>query len=101
VVSAASFPNIHTHEVSMTVYRNNCRLCGGQLYIVSGEFEASPMPLQRDGFSFTETKHLVTDLPEGGVMNICSAKTAGTKVFDEHPSKQQLIELGVLDEVGS
>ena len=41
---------------------------------------------------------LVTDLPAGGLMNVCSAKTAGTQVQDEHPSRKQLEELGVIDD---
>lgn len=192
----------------MTVYRSNCRSCGGQLYVVSGEFVASPMPLHRDGFSFSEAKNvatenvvvhcstcdstlsladcvlrcldcedkgwghftgnnglevqrcdcgkldtdedaraahevecgcgwgescyrqlyevtvkvmvaapadrainvervlarhvasdlpgLVSDLPGGGLMNVCSAKTVGIEVHDEHPSRTLLVQLGVL-----
>lgn len=194
----------------MTTYRNTCRSCGGQLYVVSGAFEASPMPLHRDGFSFLEAKQvstdnevihcsmcdstlsladcglqcldcddrgwahfeanhgpeiqrcdcakfptddeakaahqaecgcgwgepwhrqlyevtvkvivaappdqatdievvvgrlvatdlpgLVTDLPAGGLMNVCAAKASGTRVQDEHPSRRQLVELGVIDD---
>lgn len=197
----------------MTAYRTNCRSCGGQLYVVRGEFTASPMPLYRDGFSFSDAKHLatedevvhcstcdstlsladcvlqcpdcddhgwghfegndgpkiqrcdckklptddaakaahqvdcgcgwgepwyrqlyevtaklmvaappaqtidveklvaehveadlpglVTDLPAGGLLNVCSAKAAGTRVHDEHPSRTLLVELGVLDEEDS
>lgn len=194
----------------MSSYRSTCRSCGGQLYVVSGEFESSPMPLHHDGFSFTEAKQvstenevihcslcdttltladcvlqcidcddkgwghyegnlgrkiqrcdcgtfladddakaahkldcgcgwgepwhrqlyevsvkvivsappdqaaevdevigrvvatslpgLVTDLPAGGLMNVCSSGTAGTQVHAEHPSRKQLVEFGVLND---
>lgn len=61
---AASFPNIQTSEVTMTAYRSNCRTCGGQLYVVRGKFEASPMPLRRDGFSLSAAKHVATENEE-------------------------------------
>jgi hypothetical protein len=197
----------------MTAYRSNCRACGGQLYVVSGEFAASPMPLHRDGFSFSEAKNVATEnevihcstcdstltladcvlqcldcddkgwghftgnngleiqrcdcgrlatdedaqaahkddcdcgwgepwyrqlyeltvkvivaapadqateveklvaghvesdlpgrvsnLPAGGLMNVCRAMSAGCDVHDEHPSRQLLVELGLLDEEAS
>jgi hypothetical protein len=209
VGSAASFSNIHINGVPMTAYRSNCRSCGGQLYVVSGDFQASPMPLHRDGFSFSEAKHvatenevihcstcdstlslgdcvlqclecndkgwghfegnhgleiqrcdcgmlptdddakaaheldcgcgwgepwyrvlyevtvkvtvaappdqaadiekvvadhveadlpgLVTDLPVGGLMHVCTAKTVGTETYDEHPRRKLLVEFGVLE----
>lgn len=45
----------------MASYRSTCRSCGGQLYVVSGKFETSPMPLRHDGFSFSEAKQVVTE----------------------------------------
>lgn len=49
-----------------------------------------------DKYARGHLRGVVTDLPGGGLMQVCGADSSSVELRDAHPSRKRLVELGVL-----